>query len=204
MHKGLGCSLENHPGLLHYPNELINVAIIVLSWRIWSEAVCSCLFTTTLLVQWANVFTWMLLYCPFTKKNCFLVYLFKKNVIAVLWGKFYLLLLSKNELKTVVKTYFEFFFSQFRHVARFSNSVGIRWTVVFAIKTGVLRALLNCLRQTPRCRSCIFPAKERSIGIEARGVSVAVSKGSRKIKDKGRKIAPQCRRLLVLVSLGYY
>lgn len=51
VHEGLGCGLENHPGLFHYPNELIIVAIIVLCWHIWLEAVCKCLFTTTLLVQ---------------------------------------------------------------------------------------------------------------------------------------------------------
>lgn len=51
VHKGLGCGLENHPGLVHYPNELIIVVIIVLCWHIWLEAVCKCLFTTTLLVQ---------------------------------------------------------------------------------------------------------------------------------------------------------
>lgn len=95
-------------------------------------------------------------------------------------------------------------FCSAKHVTRFANSVGIRRAVVFQIKTAVLRELSNCLRQTSRCRSSIFPAKERSIGMRARGVSVAVSKGSSKIKDKGGKIAPECRRLLVLVSLGYY
>lgn len=40
IHKGLGCGLENHPRLFHYPNELIRVEIIVLCWRIWLGAVC--------------------------------------------------------------------------------------------------------------------------------------------------------------------
>lgn len=106
-HKGLGCGLENHPGLFHHPNEVIIVVIIVLCWHIWLEAVCKCLFPATLVVQWANVFIWI--HAVFWQKQS-TPYVFMTDVKAFFYGgQFHLLLLSENELKNSAE--YNLFFS---------------------------------------------------------------------------------------------
>lgn len=147
------------------------------------------------------MFIWILPYCLLTK-TIHSISFHDRCQSSFMGVSFICYFCLKMNWKTVLNTTF-FFSRSAEHVARLASSVGICRTVVFAIKTGVLERF-QIARDRRLTAEYIFPAKERSIGMGARGVSVAVSKGSRKIKDKGRKIAPQCRRLLVRVSLGYY